>query len=302
MANYQAIARLRPEVRQFIRNRRWVHRGDVIVYGPNIRCEAFSTDSSGFRHSVLDGETLSVRDCLARNRYGLVLGPSNVYGFGLAGNENTIPSLLAERFGFPFANVGLPEGNSRNLFAILLAQINRAPRRPAVVLHLSGGDFTSFCYTSIADPVFGPPNIKQIPMVLKERGGRRPPPERQIQPLLAFSSMWMRAIGELCRAARIPLVLGGDMTFFEKREANAIERECELGTPMSKDQERQFAVHRKFVRPYVDRRRQVAAAMGVPLPGPEFGNDISYIDEFHYDREGTRAMTSYFADAIETLL
>lgn len=302
MANYQAIARLRPEVRQFIRNRRWVHRGDVIAYGPNIRCEAFSTDAAGFRHSVFGGETLSVRDCLGKDRYGLVLGPSNVYGFGLAGNENTMPSLLAERFGFPFANVGLPEGNSRNLFSILLAHVARAPRRPAVVLHLSGGDFTSFCYTSIADPVFGPPNIKQIPMVLKERGGIRPPPEKQIQPLLAFSSMWMRAIGELCRSAKIPLVFGGDMTFFEKREANAIERQSQLGTPMSKDQERQFAVHKMFARAYYDRRQKVAASIGVPVPGPDFGNDISYVDEFHYDREGTRALTNYFAEAIEPLL
>ena len=31
--------RLRPEVREFIRNRKWVHRGDVVTYGPNIRCE-----------------------------------------------------------------------------------------------------------------------------------------------------------------------------------------------------------------------------------------------------------------------
>ena len=95
MANYQNIVRLRPEVRDFIRNRRWVHRGEVISYGPNIRCDPFSTDGAGFRHSTLGGETLSVADCLKRERYGIVLGPSTVYGFGLAGNENTMPSLLA---------------------------------------------------------------------------------------------------------------------------------------------------------------------------------------------------------------
>src|SRR5688572_30020096 len=167
MADYQKIIRHRPEVREFIRNRRWVHRGDVVAYGPNIRCKSFSTDAAGFRHSVFAGKTLSVSDCLDNDRYGIVLGPSNVYGFGLAGNENTMPSLLAERFGFPFANVGLPEGNSRSLFSLLMALTARAPRPPAVVLHLSGGDFTSFCYTSIADAVFGPPNIKQMDMVLK---------------------------------------------------------------------------------------------------------------------------------------
>ena len=167
MANYQNIVRLRPEVREFIRNRRWVHRGDVIAYGANIRCNSFSTDGAGFRHTVFEGETLSVSDCLRRERYGIVLGPSNVYGFGLAGNENTMPSLLAGRFGLPFANVSLPEGNSRNLCSMLVAFLARAPRPPAVVLHLSGGDFTSFCYSSIADPVFGPPNLKQIQTAIK---------------------------------------------------------------------------------------------------------------------------------------
>lgn len=245
---------------------------------------------------------MSVRDCLQSDRYGLVLGPSNVYGFGLAGNENSMPSVLAEHFGFPFANVGLPEGNSRNLFSILLSCIMRSPRRPAVVLHLSGGDFTSFCYTSMADPVFGPPNLKQIPMVLKERGGRLPPPERQIQPLLAFTALWMNAIAQLCRSAKVPLVLGEDVTFFEKKGPNAIELESELGKPFNKAQERQFAVHRKYVGAYHDRRQSVAKSLGLPLPGPSFGNDIGFIDEFHYDRDGTRALCDDFARAIVDLL
>jgi hypothetical protein len=301
VANYQNIVRLRPEVREFIRNRRWVHRGDVISYGPNIRCAAFSTDAAGFRQSVFNGETLSVRDCVRRDRYGIVLGPSNVYGFGLAGNENTMPSLLAERFGFPFANVGLPEGNSRNLFSLLAAYVARAPKPPSVVLHLSGGDFTSFCYTSMADPVFGSPNLKQMDDAVKERGGR-PDPAKQMKPLLAFTTLWIGAIGNLCRARRIPLVLGEDVTFFEKAGPNEMDRKSGLGEASSKVQERQFDTHRKFVHTYHDRRRAVADSLGVPCPGPSFGNDIGYIDEFHYDRQGTIDLTDYFARDIEPLL
>lgn len=301
MANYQAIVRLRPEVRQFIRNRRWIHRGDVVTYGPNIRCESFSTDAAGFRHSVFGGRTLSVHDCLQSERYGLVLGPSNVYGFGLAGNENTMPSLLAERFGFPFANIGLPEGNSRNLFSILTAFVARAPRPPAVVVHISGGDFTNFCYTSVADPIFGSPNLLQMRQALKERGGA-PPAETQIKPLLAFTTLWIRAIAQLCRMNRIPLVLGNDTTFFEKREPSSIELESELGKPFNAAQERQFATHDKFVDDYSERRKSVAKALGVPLAGPGRTNDIGFIDEFHYDRDGTRALCDDFAKAIQTLL
>lgn len=301
MANYQNIMRLRPEVREFIRNRRWVHRGDVITYGSNISCAAFSTDARGFRHSSLNGETLSVRDCVRRDRYGLVLGPSSVYGFGLAGNENTMPSLLAERFGFPFANYGLPEGNSRNLYALLVSTIARAPKPPSAVVHISGGDFTNFCYTSIADPVFGSPNLRQIKMALEERGGR-PAAIPQLPALLSFSMLWIRAIADLCRTKKIPLVLGNDTTFFEKTSPNDIERESELGKPFNKGQARQFDTHRRCMVQYADRRLEVAEKIGVPLVGPGKANDIGFIDEFHYDRDGTRALCDDFGNALEPLL
>ena len=55
--------------------------------------------------------------------------------------------------------------------------------------------------------VFGSPNLRQIDTVVKERGGR-PAPESQIKPLLAFTSLWIRGIAQLCSARKIPLVLG----------------------------------------------------------------------------------------------
>jgi hypothetical protein len=301
VANYQAVARLRPEVRDFIRNRRWVHRGDVVTYAPNISCESFSTDGLGFRHSTYQGKKIALADCIGAGRYGVVLGPSNVYGFGLAGNENTIPSVLAGHFGFPFANLGLPEGNSRNLFSILLALVARADRAPAVVLHLPGGDFTSFCYTSIADPVFGSPNLKQIALVRDERGGVAPP-QPEIGALLAFSSLWIGAIGELCRARNVSMVLGEDVTFFEKAEPSETDRLCELGEPFGPGQAHQFARHRKFVRACYARRSEVAEQLSVPLCGPGAGHDVGFIDEFHYDRDGTRLLCDHFAQGIADVL
>jgi hypothetical protein len=301
LANYQNIMRLRPEVRQFIRNRRWVHRGDTIFYGPNIRCDGFSTDAGGFRHSTFKGESLGVVECTQRDRYGLVLGPSSVYGFGLAGNENTMPSLLAERFGFPFANIGLPEGNSRNLFAILLGIIARAKHPPSAVVHISGGDFTNFCYTAIADPMFGSPNLKQIKTVLEERGGR-PRAEQQMPALLAFTTLWIRAIAELCRGNKIPIVLADDTTFFEKARPTKVERESELGKPFNGAQTQQFETHKRFVADYHSRRKAVAENLGVPLAGPGITNTLGFIDEFHYDAGGTRALVDDFAKGLEPLL
>jgi hypothetical protein len=302
MANYESIMRLRPEVREFVRNRRWVHRGDVLFYGPNISAQNFSTDGGGFRHSVFRGKTLSVAEIVREQRFGLVLGPSSVYGFGLAGNEHTMPSLLGEKFGFPFANIGLPEGNSRNLFSILVAMMSRRQRRPSAVVHISGGDYTSFCYTSIADPVFGPPNLKQIPLVMKERRNRRPTADTQIKPLLSFTSTWIRSIGRLCKASRIPLVLADDTTFFEKANPNQVELDSELGKPFNANQELQFATHKRFANDYHSRRRAVADRLGVPLAGPGLHNDIGFVDEFHYDRDGTRALVEDYARALEPLL
>ena len=141
----------------------------------------------------------------------------------------------------------------------------------------------------------------QIAMVLKERGGR-PRAEQQIGALLAFTSLWIRAIAELCRALKIPLVLADDTTFFEKRDPSDIERESGLGTPSSAEQERQFATHKKFADAYFGRRKELAERLNVPLAGPGGTNDIGFIDEFHYDREGTRALCDDFAAAIEPLL
>ena len=301
MANYQTIVRLRPEVRDFIRNRRWVYRGEVVVYGANTRCDSFSTDAAGFRHSTFEGEALSLADCVQRERYGLGLGSSNLYGFGLAGNENTIPSLLAAKFGLPFANVSIPEANSRNLYSLLMATIARAKHPPAIVLHLSGGDFTSFCFTSISDPVFGSPNLKQIKAVLEERGGR-PSAEQQAPAMFAYSTLWTRAIAGLCRSRSVPLVLGQDVTFFEKKAPSTIETECELGKPINRAQELQFATHRQFIGECLERRKALAADLNVPLAGPGFGHEIGFVDEFHYDREGTRMLAEQFAGAMEPLL
>jgi hypothetical protein len=301
MANYQTIVRLRPEVREFIRNRRWVDRGEAIGYGPNTKCDGFSTDSAGFRHSTFKGETLAVADCLQRERYGLVLGSSHLYGFGLAGNENTIPSLLAERFGFPFGNVCMPEASSRNLYSLLNAFTARAEQPPTVVVLMSGGDFTSFCFTSISDPVFGSPNLKQIEAVLKERGGRAQA-ERQMPALLAFTSLWTRAIVQFCRTRRIPVLLGNDSTFFEKAQPSAIEIQSGLGTPSNPPQDAQFATHREYFPQFLARREKLAADLNVPLAGPGPTNSLSFVDEFHYDRDGTRALTEDYAVAIERLL
>ena len=50
------------------------------------------------------------------------------------------------------------------------------------------------------------------------------------------------------------------------------------------------------------RRKIVAEKLGVPLAGPGKVNDIGFIDEFHYDRDGTRSLCDDFAKGLEKIL
>jgi hypothetical protein len=302
MADYRKIARHHPEVRDYIRLRKWVHRGETIAYGPNIEHATLSTDGAGYRNGTWRGKRLALADCLAARRYGLVMGPSNVYGFGVPSDAHTIPSRLGQLVGMRFANIGLPEGHTRSLFAILLDVVMRSPRPPSAVLLLSGGDFTGWAYSGIADPVFGPPNILQIKQAADDLGGKLPDPVAGSKAMLAASQLWTAAIIQLCRSRKIPLVLGNDTTFFEKREPDDYDRECKLGEPSAPPQKRQFEIHRKLGVLFYQQRQRIAEHFGLPLVGPGPSNRIGFIDEFHYDAPGTDALCADFAPAVEQAL
>jgi hypothetical protein len=303
MADLNALIRERPEYAVFLNQRNLIHRGDIAGFRPNMSNEYFSTDAGGYRHSRLGTQTLAVADILKRERYGIVLGSSHIFGVGLIGNENTLPSLLAERCGIPFANVSLPEGNSRNLFSLLTAVTARAPHPPAIVIHFSGGDFTSYCYSGLADPVFGSPNIKQVLEANKKQRAGPPPAQKTMPALLGFTTLWTRSIVRLCRSRDIPLVLGHDTTFFEKNtDPSEYEQHFKLGSPCNERQRQWFPRHKAHFPQFLERREALAANLDVPLAGPGPRNELTFIDEFHYDREGTIGLCDDVARSVEPLL
>ena len=302
MANYQKIVEQRPEMADFFGNRRLIaFRGDVLSYMANTTCDAFSTDAAGFRHSTLGGKSYAVADCVRSERYGIVLGASNLFGFGVPGNENTLPSLLAERFGFPFANASMPGGNSRNLHALLVGLIAGAKNSPAVVVHSSGGELANFCESNLADPIFGSPNRSQLKS-LKERGGVNADPDQGFPRLLAFTALWTSALATTCRAYKAGFVLIHQSTFFEKANPTAAELESGLGEPFHPSQSMQFANHRKFNKPFYAKRKAIADTLKVPLAGWGLTGELSFMDEFHADAEGTRRMSQAIGDEIEAIL
>ncbi|HET7606855.1 MAG TPA: hypothetical protein VFK28_12400 [Sphingomicrobium sp.] len=300
MANYQKIIELRPEMADFMENRRKIAlRGDVLTYWPNTRTGSFTTDSAGFRHSTFKGKTLSLSDCIHSDRYGIALGASNLFGFGVGGNENCMPSLFAERFGFPFANAAMPGANSRNLHSLLVGLIAGTKKPPAVVILSNGGDLAGFCESSLADPIFGSPNRAQLKSI--RTSGDNADPEKNFPSLLAFSAMWTSAVARVCRLNRIPLVLVHQSTFFEKTKPTAIELECGLGEVFHPSQELQFANHRKFDEPFYANRRAFAENRGIAIAGAAT-DDIGFIDEFHCDKDGFRVVAKAVGDKVETVL
>lgn len=300
MANYETIIRLRPEMADFLQNRHKIGlRGDILTYWPNTRCDSYSTDADGFRHSTFNGKDLSVAQCIGSDRYGIVLGASNLFGFGVAGNEHCMPSLLAERFGFPFANAAMPGANSRNLHGLLVGLLAAAGKAPAIVILSNGGDLANFCESSMADPIFGSPNRVQLKAL--ERNAANNDANVNFPRMLQFAGLWAAQIARVCRSHDVPLVLVHQSTYFEKSKPNPFEEECELGVPHPSQRDH-FANHRKFDLPFYEKRKSFAENRAIPLAGWGLTDEISFIDEFHCDREGIERMTRAVGDVAEPLL
>ncbi len=300
MANQSKILEHYPEKADFQDKEMIRTRGDVLFYRANIQRDAFSTDERGFRHSTFKGRTMSVADCLKSDRYGIVLGPSTIFASGVAGNENIMASLLAERFGFPFANAALPGGNSRNLNALLAGLVAQTSRRPAVVVFSNGGDIANFCESAMADPIFGSPNRLQVR--IHNEAGVTTDADVHFPALLAFTSLWTTATARRCRSYKSPLVLVHQSTFFEKSRPSAVELECELGEASRPRHVEVFDRFRKFYPPFCAKRKELAERLGVPLAGLGLADQLEFIDEFHGTRESTALLSKSVGDEIEPLL
>lgn len=300
MADINKIAERYPAVRDFRMTDLIGFRGDVLSYWANLDKPSFSTDAQGFRHSTFGGKTLSVAECTQGPRYGIVLGASNLFASGVAGNENIMASRLAERFGFPFANAAMPGGNSRNLNSLLVGLMAGAKQPPAIVVLSNGGDLANFCEAGFVDPIFGSPNHVQLKAITER--GMKADTDSHFDALLVFTTLWTSATAALCRARKVPLVLVHQSTFFEKTKPTAVERECQLGEPTRASQQRLFANFRKYNPPFFAKRRELAKRFKLPIAGVGLTEKLAFIDEFHLDTEGITVLSKAVGDTVEPLL
>jgi hypothetical protein len=294
MANARALARNFPATLTYKGRRHWVRRGDVLAYAPKLQTAAFSTDEFGFRHTVFEGRDIGLRDVAALPRVGILLGSSHVFGFGLNSNAETLASNLSSLIGYPILNISFPEADSRTLHTMLVRLLRSFERRIAVVIVINGGEFTRYCFTEQADPVFGPPSLP-----LGDQVRQAVDDGRQFANMLQFVTFWMRSFGTLSSRARVRLVFGADVTFFEKSIADEIEQRCELGVARTPSHEKRFGAHRRTFGEIFDHRRQVATEAGLTLMSYPPPDELLFIDEFHYRAQSQRLIAETIVRQLE---
>jgi hypothetical protein len=277
MANYRTVVRYFPAALDYLQQRKWVRRGDVLAYAPGVRAPSFSTDGLGFRHTNFKGRDVSVANIEEFGRVGLVLGSSHLFGFGLTSNAETSPSRLSQRFGYPFLGTVYPEADTRTLHATLLRVLRQAGKRAANVILITGGDFTRYCYVESADPLFGPPMLAS-----DARSKQAAASDTELASFLHFTCFWTKACGELAREAGVNFSIAEDVTFFEKSNPDPTETARELGIPRGELQTKRFSVHRRhFAASFAARRRLAESCQFRLISFPEPA-ELLFVDEYHY--------------------
>ncbi len=295
MANYRALLRTFPAIADYFRNARWIRRGDVMAYPPNVEAKHFTTDGAGFRHTVFGGNAVGLAEASGIGDFGLLLGSSHTFGFGLSSNAETLASRLSEATGLRYLNICYPEADSRTLFASLARVLRNARGRVKHVVFISGGDFTRWCFHVRADPLFGTP-ILPLP-------GAEPAADMQEQftNLLHFNFFWTRLAAQAVSAAGAGFLLGDDITFFEKSSPDEIERIGELGAVAGEGQSIRFESHRRFALTFQAERRKFAAVEKIAIAAFPDADRLLYIDEYHYRAETLADISDKMAGKIYAL-
>lgn len=94
---------------------------------PNQKKKSFSTDKLGFRNSY--------RIKTSKKRSGVIIGGSNVFGFGSTSDGTTIPSYLAKLTGFQWLNYG---GCAFNSFQEIFLFMIFPPKKVTDIVLLTG--------------------------------------------------------------------------------------------------------------------------------------------------------------------
>ena len=293
MADYRALARQYPAIRDYIRHRSWVDRSGVLAYAPKTECAAFSIDAFGFRRGQIDGTTFDLNVAFSGQPYAMVLGSSHVFGFGLASDALTIPSQLAAQKGLACLNLSFPEAQLQSLHAVALRVCAQAPRPPAFIALLPGGTLTRYSFVRSCDGLFGVPDFRNGAVANTPPGSA---PERAaFAALLAYARLWTQQIAGLARAQGCPFIFHPEYTAFEKPQLSDAEKAAAVTAPQSNADRLRFDTHRSRYAAYTKAILQdVPPSAQVVTINPA---ELTYIDEFHYTANGAAQIATALVKA-----
>lgn len=287
MADYHHLLRAHPEIRDYTRNRRWQRRGDVTAYAPNIAGECFSTDAYGFRRGRYAGVHHGTEVAFSGKPWAMMLGSSDVFGFGLPGDGDTIPSRVGSRLGLPVLNLSFPEADLRTLVAVMTRMATSAARPPSFVILAMSGSVTRYGYARICDPLFGSPDFERAPADAPAPGSAQE--DAAFVALTEYLRHWSAQAATIARLVGTRLVISGGATAFTKIAPNGpglndTEHAAGLCQP-PEGAEHRFAAQ-TLREPMVQRLGlQIARDLGVSI-APYTGADLTFIDEFHATADG----------------
>jgi hypothetical protein len=262
----------------------------VLAYAPHIETDAFSTDAYGFRHGDMDGQRYGLGTALSGAPFGLVVGASNIFGFGLEANAQTIPSRLSQLSGLRCLNVSFPEADLRTLHAAATRIVSETPRMPVFIVCFAGGTLSRYSYTRRCDPLFGSPDF--LSGTTESLPSGTPEEAAAFANLLGYTRFWLEQISALARRCRCPLAVYDETSAFEKTRLNEEEAVCALTQPGNEDRER-FATHLLRYTPF--RQDLLMAATPIISGAPD---ELSFIDEFHYTAAASERIASDIAQSL----
>ncbi len=296
MANYKLVAKKHPTVVPYLRARIWQRQGETLIYRPMAQTNAFSTDSLGFRKSTFDGDSFSVDRSIPYDHYSVILGSSHMFGFGLPGNEDTMASRMAAKLGHPVLNMSLPEANTNDLMNAAAKHLD--PKRLHTAILFPGGSFTRFCYTGLCSPFDGPPPLHV--KAADQKGGENADSPEMFENLLRFQKRHIVKMAEAFARTSGSLYVVDEATFLEKSEPSEAEIEGKLGIAPQPQGQIRFERHKKLIGPYRERLFADLKSEGIKVL--EFGSvdDITFIDEFHYDAPSVERIVERLYGQIKT--
>ena len=294
MTDFRALARHHPAIRSYIRHRKWVDRSGVLAYAANTDGKAFSTDSLGFRRGQIAGIPYDSSAAFSGKPYALVLGSSHVFGFGLAGDAQTIPSQLAALTGVPCLNLSFPEAQLQALHAVATRICQQAPRPPAFIAVLPGGTLTRYAFVRRCDPLFGVPDFRNG--AAPEAMPGSPQETTQFEALLVYATFWLSQFRVLADQTACPLLVHPEATAFEKPALSETEMACGVTTPQSDPDRLRFETHRLRYDAYT-------AAISAEIQSDTRLVQVDkaalrFLDEFHYTAAGAQTIATALADAL----